>query len=106
MTPVYPRFTCHSHASIPWHNIFDITHKPESNNTYMPNEKTDNRGAATRNPDQERDLAGKEGPVTKSDNPDNEHSVPSPYSSDLQTQIAAKSDKDRNKDNTGKDIKQ
>jgi hypothetical protein len=72
----------------------------------MPNEKTDRRGGVTPTPDQERDLAGKEGPMTKSGNPDNKHRVPSPYDDDLQTQIAAKSNKDRTKDKTDKDIEQ
>ena len=63
----------------------------------MPNEKTDRRGGTTVTPDTERDLGGKEGPVTKSGNPDNKHAVPSPYNGDLQTQIAAKGNKERNK---------
>ena len=69
----------------------------------MPNEKTDRTGGATTNADQDRDMAGKEGPVTKSGNPDNKHSVPTPYDDDLQTQIAAKSHKDRNKGITESD---
>jgi hypothetical protein len=64
----------------------------------MPNEKTDRKGGSTVTPDTERDLAGKEGPVTKSGNPTNKHAVPTPYDDDLQTQIAAKSNKERNKD--------
>ena len=72
----------------------------------MPNEKTDRRGGVTPTPDQERDLAGKEGPMTISGNPDNKHSVPTPYDDDLQTQIAAKSNKDRMKDKSAKDIEE
>lgn len=64
----------------------------------MPNEKTDRRGGSTVAPDTERDLAGKEGPVTKSGNPNAKHAVPSPYNDDLQTQIAARGNKDRNKE--------
>jgi hypothetical protein len=84
-----------------WHDIFDSIPKPK--NQYMPNEKTDRLGGATSNADQDRDLAGKEGPVTKSGNPDNKHTAPKPYSDDLQTQIAAKSNKDRNKETTETD---
>jgi hypothetical protein len=65
----------------------------------MPNEKTDRKGFASSQPDQERDMAAKGGPTTSLGNPDDKHSVPTPYDDDLQTQLAAKSKK-KGKDNT------
>jgi len=59
----------------------------------MPNEKTDSKGAATQNADQERDIAGKGGPAIGAGIPDDKHAIPHPYDEDLQTQIAAKSKK-------------
>lgn len=56
----------------------------------MPNEKTDRKGFATNEPEKERDMAAKGGPMTGPGNPDDTHGVASPYSEDLQTQIAAK----------------
>jgi hypothetical protein len=63
----------------------------------MPNEKTDRKGFATVDPDQESDLAAKGGPMTGPGNPDDRHHVPKPYDEDLQTQIAAKSKKKEKK---------
>jgi hypothetical protein len=56
----------------------------------MPNEKTDSRGFASNEPDQERDLAAKGGPTTGLGKADDKHGVVAPYDGDLQTQIAAK----------------
>ena len=65
----------------------------------MPNEKTDSRGFASKEADQERDMAAKGGPSTTLGNADDKHSVVAPYDSDLQTQIAAKG-KPKKKENT------
>ena len=56
----------------------------------MPNEKIDRKGFSTNEPEKERDMAAKGGPMTGPGNPDDRHGVASPYSEDLQTQIAAK----------------
>lgn len=57
----------------------------------MPNEKTDSKGFASNEADQERDMAAKGGPTTSLGKADDKHRVVSPYNEDLQTQIAAKS---------------
>lgn len=62
----------------------------------MPNEKTDSKGAATYNADQERDMAAKGGPTTSLGKANDKHQAPKPYSEDLQTQIAAKSKHKKN----------
>ena len=63
----------------------------------MPNSKTDSSGFATQSADRERDNAAKGGAVTGPGNPDNKHRAVSPYSEDLQTQIAAKGGKKKDK---------
>lgn len=63
----------------------------------MPNKKTDARGFATKEADKERDLAAKGGPAEGIGNPDAKHGVSAPYDEDLQTQIAAKSQKEGRK---------
>jgi hypothetical protein len=66
----------------------------------MPNEKTDSKGFASSQADQERDMAAKGGPSTSLGKADSKHRVSSPYNEDLQTQIAAKSKHKKNdKDN-------
>jgi len=59
----------------------------------MPNEKTERKGFSTNEPEKERDMAAKGGPMTGPGNPDDRHGISSPYSDDLQTQIAAKGNK-------------
>jgi hypothetical protein len=59
----------------------------------MPNEKTDNKGFASSEADQERDMAAKGGPSTSLGKADDKHRVVAPYDEDLQTQIAAKGGK-------------
>jgi hypothetical protein len=66
---------------------------------FMPNPKTDSAGFSTSNADEERDLGAKGGPSTGMGIPDDKHGIATPYSSDTQTQIAAKGGKhDKNKD--------
>ncbi|WP_207513069.1 hypothetical protein [Longitalea luteola] len=62
----------------------------------MPNEKTDKKGFASHDPDQERDMAAKGGPSTSLGKANDKHGVASPYSEDLQTQMAAKSKHKKN----------
>ena len=64
----------------------------------MPNEKIDRKGFSTSEPEKERDMAAKGGPMTGPGNPDDQHGIASPYSEDLQTQIAAKGNKKEKKD--------
>lgn len=59
----------------------------------MPNSKVDNSGFATKSGDKERDNAAKGDAVNGPGNPNNKHRAVSPYSEDLQTQIAAKGGK-------------
>ena len=59
----------------------------------MPNEKTEREGFSTNEAEKERDMAAKGGPMTGPGNPDDRHGISSPYSDDLQTQIAAKGNK-------------
>jgi hypothetical protein len=61
----------------------------------MPNPKTDNAGFSTSNADEERDMGAKGGPSTSLGVPDDKHGINSPYDSDLQTQIAAKGKKEK-----------
>jgi len=61
----------------------------------MPNPKTDNAGFSTSNADEERDMGAKGGPSTSLGVPDDKHGINSPYNSDLQTQIAAKGKKEK-----------
>lgn len=56
----------------------------------MPNQKTDNKGFASENADEQEDIAAKGGPGVGLGNPDAKHPVIHPYDSDTQTQIAAK----------------
>ena len=63
----------------------------------MPNEKTDRKGFASNEPDKERDMRAKGGPTTSLGKTKDKHRVTSPYSEDLQTQIAAKSKPKKNK---------
>jgi hypothetical protein len=67
----------------------------------MPNEKTDRKGFASSQADQERDMAAKGGPSTSLGKADSKHRVVSPYNEDLQTQIAAKN-KHKKNDNPNK----
>jgi len=65
---------------------------------FMPDNKTDSNNYGRQSNESERDLAAKGGPVTGLGNPDGKHNIQTPYDSDLQTQIAAKSkDKDKKK---------
>ena len=61
----------------------------------MPNPKIDNAGFSTSNADEERDMGAKGGPSTSLGVPDDKHGINSPYDSDLQTQIAAKGKKEK-----------
>ena len=63
----------------------------------MPNEKTDRKGFASSEADQERDMAAKGGPSTSLGKSDDKHRVTKPYNEDLQTQIAAKRKHKKNK---------
>ncbi len=63
----------------------------------MPNSKVDTRGFATESPDVERDIGAKGGPGVGVGIADDKHGIPHPYDEDLQTQIAAKSGKKKNK---------
>ena len=63
----------------------------------MPNEKTDRKGFASNEADQERDMAAKGGPSTSLGKADDKHRVIKPYDEDLQTQIAAKGKHKKNK---------
>ncbi len=59
----------------------------------MPNSKTDKQGFATRNADEERDIAGKGGPAIGLGSPTDKHGIAAPYDEDLATQMAAKGNK-------------
>jgi len=64
----------------------------------MPNPKTDQRGFATSNADEERDMGAKGGPSTSLGRPDDKHGISAPLDSDLQTQIVVKAkNKKKNK---------
>lgn len=63
----------------------------------MPNRKTDSKGFVAENPDMQEDVGAKGGPATGLGNPDAAHRISHPYDSDLQTQIAAKSNRTRPK---------
>jgi hypothetical protein len=63
----------------------------------MPNPKTDNAGFSTSNADEERDMGAKGGPSTSLGRSDDKHGINMPYDSDLQTQIAAKGKKEKDK---------
>ena len=63
----------------------------------MPNDKTDSQGFSTSNSDNERDIAGKGGPSIGSGRADDKHGISKPYDEDLQTQIAAKGGKKKDK---------
>lgn len=63
----------------------------------MPNEKTDQKGFATNEPDQDRDLAAKGGPGVGLGRPGEKHTAPDPLS-DPQTQIVIKSKKKKKDD--------
>ncbi|MFL5744193.1 MAG: hypothetical protein ACJ751_05975 [Niastella sp.] len=56
----------------------------------MPNEKSDRKGFASSEADQERDMAAKGGPSTSLGKADDKHRIVKPYDEDLQTQMAAK----------------
>jgi hypothetical protein len=62
----------------------------------MPNEKTDRKGFASNEADQQRDLAARGGPSTSLGKADSKHRVAAPYDEDLQSQIAAKSKRKKN----------
>lgn len=59
----------------------------------MPNTKTDPKGFNSENTDRERDAAAKGGPSTSLGQPDGKQGISSPFSEDLQAQIAAKGKK-------------
>ena len=66
----------------------------------MADNKTDQQGYSTVNPDEERDMGAKGGPTTTLGIPNDAHGISHPYDSDIQTQLAAKSTKSTgNKDN-------
>ena len=65
----------------------------------MPNPKTDNAGFSASNADEERDMGAKGGPSTSLGIPDDKHGNNAPYDADLQTQIAVKGKKNREKTN-------
>lgn len=68
----------------------------------MPNEKTDSKGFASSQADQEKDMAAKGGPSTSLGKADDKHRVVAPYDEDLQTQIAAKGNKHKKNKNENK----
>ena len=68
----------------------------------MPNEKTDRKGFASNESDQERDMAAKGGPSTSLGKSDDKHRVVKPYDEDLQTQIAAKGKHKKNNNSNNK----
>lgn len=65
----------------------------------MPNKKTDKLGFATQDPDVERDMGSRGGPALGAGIADNHHDISRPYDEDLQTQIAAKGGKKKNRKN-------
>jgi hypothetical protein len=82
-----------------WHENFCIIY--ELKHIIMPNEKTDKKGFASSEADQERDMAAKGGPSTSLGKADDKHRIVKPYNEDLQTQSAAKS-KHRKDDNANR----
>ena len=58
--------------------------------------KTNQQGYSTVNPDEERDMGAKGGPTTSLGIPDNAHGISHPYDADTQTQLAAKSTEKKN----------
>ena len=66
----------------------------------MPDkEETYRQSYSTVNADEERDNAAKGGPTTSLGIADNAQDVPHPYNEDTQTQLAAKSTENKNKQN-------
>jgi hypothetical protein len=63
----------------------------------MERKGTDNNGNGSISNAQKGDLAAKGGPASGLGNADNDHRISKPYSSDTQTQIAAKSRKTKKK---------
>jgi hypothetical protein len=63
----------------------------------MERKGTDNNGNGSISNAQKGDLAAKGGPAAGLGNADNDHRISKPYSSDTQTQIAAKSRKTKKK---------
>ena len=63
----------------------------------MERRGTDNNGIGANSNAQKGDLASKGGPAAGLGKADNDHRIEKPYSSDLQTQIAAKGRKKKNK---------
>ncbi len=63
----------------------------------MERKGTDNNGNGSISNAQKGDLAAKGGPAAGLGNADNDHRISKPYSSDTQTQIAAKSKKMKKK---------
>jgi hypothetical protein len=63
----------------------------------MERKGTDNNGNGSVSNAQKGDLAAKGGPAAGLGNADNDHRISKPYSSDIQTQIAAKSRKTKRK---------
>jgi hypothetical protein len=63
----------------------------------MERRGTDNNGNGSTSNAQKGDLASKGGPAAGLGKADNDHRISKPYSSDLQTQIAAKTRKTKKK---------
>jgi len=72
----------------------------------MPNDKKDQQAYSTVNADEQRDMAAKGGPTTSLGIADDAHDVPHPYDEDIQTQLAAKSTENKNRNKKSKEIKQ
>ena len=69
----------------------------------MATSKTDSNGYSNLGSDSERDMGAKGGPATTLGNPDDNHGISHPYSSDTQTQLAAASTQKKKPDTTLKD---
>jgi hypothetical protein len=61
----------------------------------MPDTRTDPQGFSSVNSDEERDMGAKGGPTTSLGTADDKHDIPHPYDDDIQTQLAAKSTKNK-----------
>ncbi len=68
----------------------------------MANDRKDSNEYSNLSDDIQRDNSAKEGPSTPLGSPDNDPSISRPYSSDTQTQLAAKSTENKNKNNNDK----
>ncbi len=63
----------------------------------MPDTSKDQQSYSTVNPDEERDMGAKGGPSTTLGIPNDAHGISHPYDEDIQTQLAAKSTENKNK---------